>query len=99
MALYIPHNIFHLARLLYVRPETFGPYCVCQHSNVVTALELRKRKTTDAVQEAGCVPQSAWSLWRRKTTLYMAGNQLRPAPNHTRLITRNDNVLNMQRGA
>jgi hypothetical protein len=30
MALYIPHSILHLARLLYVRPETFGPYCV-QH--------------------------------------------------------------------
>ena len=28
MALYIPHSIFHVARLLYVRPETFGPYCV-----------------------------------------------------------------------
>ena len=26
MALYIPHSIFHVARLLYVRPETFGPY-------------------------------------------------------------------------
>ena len=26
MALYIPHSIFHLARLLHVRPETFGPY-------------------------------------------------------------------------
>ena len=28
MALYIPHSIFRLARLLYVRPETFGPYYV-----------------------------------------------------------------------
>ena len=28
MALYIPHSIFHLARLLYVRPENFGPYYV-----------------------------------------------------------------------
>ena len=28
MALYIPHSIFHLALLLYVRPETFGPYFV-----------------------------------------------------------------------
>jgi hypothetical protein len=28
MALYIPHSIFHLARLLYVRPERFGPYYV-----------------------------------------------------------------------
>ena len=27
MALYIPHSIFHLARLLYVRPETSEPYC------------------------------------------------------------------------
>ena len=31
MALYIPHSIFHLARLLYVRPETFGPYYVLQN--------------------------------------------------------------------
>jgi hypothetical protein len=28
MALYIPYSIFHLARLLYVRPETLGPYYV-----------------------------------------------------------------------
>ena len=28
MALYIPHSILHPARLLYVRPETFGPYYV-----------------------------------------------------------------------
>ena len=28
MALYIPHGIFRLARLLYVRPETFGPYYI-----------------------------------------------------------------------
>ena len=26
MALYIPHSILHLARLLYVRPGTFEPY-------------------------------------------------------------------------
>ena len=28
MALYTPHSIFHLARLSYVSPETFGPYYV-----------------------------------------------------------------------
>jgi hypothetical protein len=28
MALYIPYSIFHLARLLYIRPENFGPYYV-----------------------------------------------------------------------
>ena len=32
MALYIPHSILHLARLLYVRPETFGPYCVSNNN-------------------------------------------------------------------
>ena len=30
MALYIPYGIFNLARLLYVRPETFGPCYVNQ---------------------------------------------------------------------
>ena len=34
MALYIPHSIFHFARLLYVRPETFGPYYVSPEMNV-----------------------------------------------------------------
>ena len=28
MALYIPHSVFHSARLLCIRPETFGPYYV-----------------------------------------------------------------------
>jgi hypothetical protein len=28
MAPYIPRSIFHLARLLYIRPETFGPTLV-----------------------------------------------------------------------
>ena len=41
MALYIPHSIFHLARLLYVRPETFGPNYV--HSQIyVSKVILRK---------------------------------------------------------
>jgi len=30
MALYIPQNILHLARSLYVRPETYGPTYVGQ---------------------------------------------------------------------
>ena len=34
MALYIPHSIFHLARLLYVRPETSGPYYVIYKSPI-----------------------------------------------------------------
>ena len=35
MALYISHSIFHLARLLYVRSETFGP----EYVPVFTGLE------------------------------------------------------------
>ena len=38
MALYILHSIFHLARLLYVRPETFGPYYVLLRSYDILAL-------------------------------------------------------------
>ena len=42
MALYIPHSIFHLARLLYVRLETFGPYCVfafVESANIIIGKE------------------------------------------------------------
>ena len=35
MALYISHSIFHLARLLHVRPETFGPYYVYLGSSLL----------------------------------------------------------------
>ena len=41
MALYIPHSIFNLARLLYVRPEIFGPYYVyCMKREGLTAMYL-----------------------------------------------------------
>jgi len=33
MARYIPRSIFHLARLLYVKPETFGPTLVRVYVN------------------------------------------------------------------
>jgi len=44
MALYIPHNIFHLARLLYVRPENFGPSLVCCDNLEVNPKFLASRK-------------------------------------------------------
>ena len=40
MALYIPHSIFHLACLLYVRPETFGPY----HVYICRTAQLTSRR-------------------------------------------------------
>ena len=43
MALYIPHSIFHLARLLYVRPESFGPYYI-HNNNVLCARTLYRSK-------------------------------------------------------
>ena len=41
MALYIPHSIFHLARLLYVRPETFGPYYVSHYVRIMAFYEIQ----------------------------------------------------------
>ena len=35
MALYIPHSIFNLARLLCVRPENFGLYYVSPKKKIV----------------------------------------------------------------
>ena len=52
MALYIPHSIFHLARLLYVRPETFGPYYVAFLSSPSTALNVCSQYMSKAREES-----------------------------------------------
>ena len=65
MALYILHSIFHLARLLYVRPETFGPYYVrillmCIRSYLKTVVTFKflifdtYHTDTLCVREQGC---------------------------------------------
>ena len=58
MALYIPHSIFHLARLLYVRPETFGPYYVQYHLNVtfliIEVLSHTKFAKTGMIRSLAC---------------------------------------------
>ena len=46
MALYTPHSIFHLARLLYVRPETFGPYYVYAAVAMTVDTSLQTNKFT-----------------------------------------------------
>ena len=51
MALYIPHIIFHLTRLLYVRPETFGPYCVFSNLEYTLATALRSVLTSWTAEE------------------------------------------------
>ena len=46
MALYIPHSIFYLVRLLYVRPETFGPYYVVMYkAKVAVCSEIRTKRS------------------------------------------------------
>ena len=40
MALHIPHSIFHLVQLLYVRPETFGPYYVIVNCDTCALIEI-----------------------------------------------------------
>ena len=46
MTLYTPHSIFHLARLLYVTPETFGPYYVLILSYYLAIYVQGLRETT-----------------------------------------------------
>jgi len=44
MALYIPQSILHLARSLYVRPETYGPtYVTGTEKLMKTPLGILKR--------------------------------------------------------
>ena len=66
MALYIPYSIFHLARLLYVRPETVGPYYVLYKFSGFQAIVVQitvlwfitPRRTTSLLQpfvRTGCL--------------------------------------------
>ena len=52
MALYIPHSILHLAWLLYVRPETFGPnYVLCDHMNFVCFVRISEQTANFALHD------------------------------------------------
>ena len=57
MALYIPHSIFHLERLLHVRPETFGPYYVSHRE------DSNKGQLVKAVwgKKSCLLPESKWT--------------------------------------
>ena len=69
MALYIPHNIFHLARLLYVRPETFGPYYVwftwkdrdIQSKATVLSWRFLLRDINSLMLKHDAIQQAMWS--------------------------------------
>ena len=49
MALYIPHSTSHLARLLYVRPKTFGPSTYMLTTCFRVDEKLRVRVTDNAL--------------------------------------------------
>ena len=89
MALYIPHSIIHLARLLYVRPETFGPYYVHKVLDVSTVTG----------RSHGVQPNQDRGDFRvgRKTTLYQHSTEFREL---NVLLTRseapNDNLSQIQ---
>jgi hypothetical protein len=51
---YVPRSIFHLARLLYVRSETFGPYYVEQGRHCAIYCSSRSAETTPCVSEPSC---------------------------------------------
>ena len=53
MALYIPHSVFHLARLLYVRPETLGPYYAPNYKTAAHCHILDQYFRTRVTQNTG----------------------------------------------
>jgi hypothetical protein len=56
MALYIPRSIFHLAPLLFLKPETFGPYYVESSSSLWSPLALDLVLWTLAVSSSETLP-------------------------------------------
>ena len=66
MALYIPHSIFHLARLLYVRPENFWTVLrifdkhsnIKLHENHPVAVQTDMTKPTVAFRNVRNAPKS-----------------------------------------
>jgi hypothetical protein len=58
---YIPRSIFHLARFLYVRPETFGPYHYVQE-NLIQCYGSIKKKNQPMFKLASC---GFWSATAR----------------------------------
>ena len=74
MALYTPHSIFHLARLLYVRPETYGPYYVHQgriwrsiKSTVITKSRKACRQINISSTRCSCWSKASgvWKMYSR----------------------------------
>ena len=86
MALYIPQRIFHLARLFYVRPETFGPYYVYTPaiSDSMRINPLGTRRYLDLRRNINGTQDSVLRI----TTILGAGRQTNPkqAPGVSRLL-------------
>ena len=61
MALCIPYSIFYLARLLYVRPETFGPYYVIED---YTFLRIRNFEDSQSIKMTRITLNELFSVGR-----------------------------------
>jgi hypothetical protein len=83
MALYIPRSIFHLARLLYVRPATFGPtlvgsaHCISFNFGYRQKQILNLLLSPDKVVEPSLLQSSATtSFCYHSTTIKLSDNPL-----------------------
>jgi hypothetical protein len=70
MALYTPHNIFPLARLVYVRPETFEPYNLILKQDLFSifiASKIWLQRTSIIFLES--------NIWLQKKFCYLSSKQ------------------------
>jgi len=78
MALYFPRSIFHLARLLYVRPETSGPYCLCflprKVGNNTLLCHSYTYMTVHHPQHVTIYPHCLWRFAVKRICASMYGN-------------------------
>ena len=81
MALYIPHSIFHLARLLYVRPETLDPTRIMPTRNyqsdlivsiIIILFLIHRRRNV----QRRCQAKS--STWYRKVVALIIHKKIHP---------------------
>ena len=72
VALYIPHSIFHLARLLYVRSETFGPYYFQRKTSTVSRIQTSSTSMKRHLSARGEKDSSPLRFFYMQVSLYYA---------------------------
>ena len=96
MALYIPHSIFHLARLLYVRPETFGPYYVRSAENTPLWMDSFSPMAQLPCVGLGPLHYRGFTIVLRHSTLRRNASQRVISPSQRPLLDNTNNTHNRQ---